>query len=283
MKINNSYIRGKYPFKIVWEKQKKSIIVTLTLFIGLAALVFSILWYLFSEKEYFGDLKLINLNVIDFYLAIIGLVFVILIIVLVLIPFVVRPFFLIIYNAYKKFKYLLKLWNSEIESSCIINIPKLNIAIKGGFNIDFHNNEKLFREASFKVNKIKGNNWRIGIKLLDINGNNEIFVFHPYIDQNEQHYLSFRLINKEKNSEIDKSFNDYDLEPIKPFKYKILFSNNLLRCFINDLQIKKINGNQIDGIPISEANLHSVRFHLWGLHKNTEISLELSNLLIVWD
>ena len=281
MKISNLYIPRKYPFKIVWKKQKKSIIVVLSLFIGLASLGFPVLWYLFSEKKYFSDLKLISLNVIDFYLVIIGLIFVILIIILILIPFVFKPFFLIIYNVYKKSKYyypLLKLWDSESKSNCIINIPKLNITIKRTFNIDFHNNKKIFKEASFNVNKIKGNNWRIGMKLLDISGNNEIFVFHSYINNEDQHYLSFRLINKEKNSKIDKSFNDYNLEPIKPFKYKIIFSNNLLRCFINDLQIKEING-----IPINEESLHSVRFHLWGLHKNSEISLELSNLLIVWD
>ncbi|MEA2016202.1 MAG: hypothetical protein U9O59_05810 [Actinomycetota bacterium] len=98
------------------------------------------------------------------------------------------------------------------------------------------------------------------------------------IDSEDQNYISFRLASKEKDSAIDKYFKGNDLKSIKPFKYKIVCSDNLIRCFINDLQIK-----EIDEIPINEENLHSVRFHLWGLYKNSEISLKLSNLLIEWD
>ena len=211
MEISKIFVPKKYPFTKVWKKQKKSIIVVLSLS-GLAGLGFTILWYLFSEKNYFSDLKLKSLNIIDFYLVLVGGIFVILIIILILIPFVLKPFFLIICNVYKKNKYyyyLLELLDSEPKSNCIVNIPRLNITTRGPYNIDFHNKTKILKEASFQVNKIEGNNWRIGMKLLDINGNNEIFVFHPYIDNKDQHYLSFRLLNKEKNNEIDKSFNDY--------------------------------------------------------------------------
>ncbi len=102
MKISKLYILRKYPFKDVWEKQKKSIIIVLSLSSALVGLGFPILWYLFNEKNYFGDIELISLNIIDFYLVIIGLIFVILIITLMLIPYVFKPFFLIIYNVYKK-------------------------------------------------------------------------------------------------------------------------------------------------------------------------------------
>ncbi len=276
MEIRKLFIPEKHPYKNVWKKQKKSIIAVLS-FAGLASFVFAILRYLYSEKNYFTDLKLKSLNIIDIYLIFIGVILVILIIIFILTPFVFKPFFLIINDIYKKNKYynsLVKLLDSELKSGCTINIPKLNLKIKGSYYIDFHNMNKFFKEASFIVNEIKGNNWRIGIKLLDINRNEKV-VFHPYINNPDQNYLSFRILNKE--NEVDKYYDDPDIYPSKPFKYKIKFSNNLINFFINDQPIK-----EIDGIPINENNFHLIRFHVWGNYNNSDISLELSNLLIIW-
>ncbi|MEA2016203.1 MAG: hypothetical protein U9O59_05815 [Actinomycetota bacterium] len=179
IKIYNPKI---YPFKEEWKKLKKSGGIIWTSILLVVGFAYIILDYLMEKKNLFNFFIFKTFNIIDILFLLVGVFLFIFVIIKVLIPFIFKPINHYLLDFYKKNKYYnkaLQLWAYESKSNCIVNIPRLNISIKGTFNIDFHNDKKIFKEASFKVDEINGNNWRIGIKLLNINRNSEMFFFHP--------------------------------------------------------------------------------------------------------
>lgn len=164
-----------------------------------------------------------------------------------------------------------------------IKIPLINNIIRKGEQgdnliIDFYNEKKRFIEASFDIDKINGNSWRIGILLFGNNGT--YFIFHPYIDTRDAKRLNLAFTNEsvDNNPKTVRKMKNIKLSPIEFKNYKIVKNEGIIHCYINN--IKRYSDKDLTEEHVNDR-FHIIRFQFWR-HDNEEISVRVRNLRILW-
>ena len=192
--------------------------------------------------------------------------------------FVINPFkywlkrIIGIQKSYPGIFKMIKLENAENS----MFIPRLKLL--ENFSMVFKNKVRIFKMASFKVLNLKGETWRIGMKLIGINGTTEIFIFHSYINNSNQHGLSYLILDREKENEAKTEDSNYEINFNKPFKYSLVNENGKLRCFLNKIEVGTDKEFKID----DKDNLHLVKFHFWN-HGIDSIEADLSEIEVIWE